>query len=289
MKLQAYIAISFVGLLVQGCSLAILGEDIERTDLSSLEVGATREEVEAVLGKPISNEPDKLGKIAVNAYDKGASPSPLLTGRDYLDCWGILNIFCEPILTPIALFRRQELYESQQGQLGIHYGPDDTVMDVIVGEYDLPASYWETLSRAVCGDPDAQYRVGDAFEFGRGVRASDVEAYKWYTIAASRDNRLAARVKDLLVDKMSPDRITTAEKLVAEWESGCRKERGAAAAAPRRSQGELRRESSGRILPVTRLASPHEQPLVAPQVVHFMHVPLRTSVKLPQSLQESPS
>ena len=33
MKLQAYIAISFVGLLVQGCSLAILGEDIERTDL----------------------------------------------------------------------------------------------------------------------------------------------------------------------------------------------------------------------------------------------------------------
>ncbi len=41
--------------------------------------------------------------------------------------------------------------------------------------------------------------------------------------------------------------------------------------------------------PVTRLASPHEQPLVAPQVVHFRHVPLRTSVKLPQSLQESPS
>jgi len=33
MKLQAYIAISFVGLLVRGCSLAILGEDIERTDL----------------------------------------------------------------------------------------------------------------------------------------------------------------------------------------------------------------------------------------------------------------
>ena len=288
MKLLAYIAISFVGLLVQGCSLAILGEDIERTDLSSLKVGATREEVESVLGKPISNEPDKRGKIAVYAYDKGASTSPVVTGRGYLECWGILNIFCEPILTPIALFRRQELYESQQGQLGIHYGPDDTVMDVIIGEYDLRASYWETLGRAVCGDSDAQYRVGDAFESGRGVRASAVEAYKWYTIADSGDNPLAARVKDLLVEKMSPDQITTAERLVAEWEPGCRKERGAAAAAPRRSQGELR-ESSGRMLPVTRLASLHEQPLVAPQVVHFRHVPLRTSVKLPQSLQESPS
>ena len=32
-----------------------------------------------------------------------------------------------------------------------------------------------------------------------------------------------------------------------------------------------------------------EQPLVAPQVAHFMQVPLRTSVKLPQSPQASPS
>lgn len=31
------------------------------------------------------------------------------------------------------------------------------------------------------------------------------------------------------------------------------------------------------------------QPLVAPQVSHFMQVPLRTSVKFPQSPQESPS
>ncbi len=218
MKLPAYIAISFVGLLVPGCSLAILGEDIERTDLSALELGATREEVESVLGKPISREPDKLGKIAVYAYDKGAPSSPVMTGRDYLECWGLLNIFCEPILTPIALVKRQELYESQQGQLGIHYGPDDTVMDVIIGEYGLRASDWETLSRAVCGDPDAQYQVGDAFESGRGVRASDVEAYKWYTFAASGDNPLAARVKDLLVEKMSPDRIATAERRVAEWQ-----------------------------------------------------------------------
>jgi len=33
----------------------------------------------------------------------------------------------------------------------------------------------------------------------------------------------------------------------------------------------------------------HEQPLVAPQVLHFRQVPLRTSVKLPHSPQGSPS
>ena len=91
-------------------------------------------------------------------------------------------------------------------------------MDVIIAAYDLKAPFWETLSRAVCGDSDAQYRVGDAFETGRGVSARDVEAYKWYTVAASGDNRLAALVKDLLVEKMATDQITKAEGLVAGWE-----------------------------------------------------------------------
>jgi hypothetical protein len=218
MKLPAYIAILCMSMLVQGCSLAILGEDIEPTDLSSLKVGAPREVVETVLGKPTSNEINKTGNIAVYLYDKGASGTPVLTGRGYLECWGVLNIFCEPILTPIALFRRQEMYELQQGQVGIHYGANDTVMDVIIGEYGLRAPFWETLRHAVCGDSDAQYRVGDAFESGRGIRVSDVEAYKWYTISASGDNPLAARVKDLLVEKMSADQIIKAKTLVAEWE-----------------------------------------------------------------------
>jgi hypothetical protein len=33
----------------------------------------------------------------------------------------------------------------------------------------------------------------------------------------------------------------------------------------------------------------YEQPLVAPHVMHFMHVPLRVSVKFPHSSHESPS
>jgi hypothetical protein len=34
---------------------------------------------------------------------------------------------------------------------------------------------------------------------------------------------------------------------------------------------------------------PYEQPVVLPQVSHFMQVPLRTSVKLPHSEHISPS
>jgi hypothetical protein len=36
-------------------------------------------------------------------------------------------------------------------------------------------------------------------------------------------------------------------------------------------------------------AARHEHPDVDPQVLHFKHVPLRTRVKLPHSLQASPS
>ena len=65
MKFLTYLAILCLSLLVQGCSLAILGEDFEPTDLSSLKVGASREEVESLLGKPVSNVPDKIEHIAV--------------------------------------------------------------------------------------------------------------------------------------------------------------------------------------------------------------------------------
>jgi hypothetical protein len=42
--------------------------------------------------------------------------------------------------------------------------------------------------------------------------------------------------------------------------------------------------------PLGRPAKPRqEHPVVLPQVTHFKHVPFRTSVKLPHSLQESPS
>ena len=49
--------------------------------------------------------------------------------------------------------------------------------------------------------------------------------------------------------------------------------------------------AAGAEIPATYATSnaDHEHPLVDPQVSHFRQVPLRTSVKLPHSPQESPS
>ncbi len=50
------------------------------------------------------------------------------------------------------------------------------------------------------------------------------------------------------------------------------------------------RTRPGTLPPATRRGpETHEHPLVAPQVLHFMQVPLRTSVKFPHSPQASPS
>ena len=47
--------------------------------------------------------------------------------------------------------------------------------------------------------------------------------------------------------------------------------------------------SLGLMVPRLRAPPRHEHPVVLPQVLHFMQVPLRTSVKLPHSPQASPS
>lgn len=60
-------------------------------------------------------------------------------------------------------------------------------------------------------------------------------------------------------------------------------------ADPEVSQGEHNYESATPPSSTSDARLSHEQPLVAPQVVHFMHVPLRTRVKLPHSPQASPS
>lgn len=68
-----------------------------------------------------------------------------------------------------------------------------------------------------------------------------------------------------------------------------RKIPGAAAASARKSLHRENSDHSHRWLVRDDTRRRHEQPEVDPQVVHFMHVPLRTRVKLPQSPQASPS
>ena len=118
-----------VVVLSQGCSMAIMGTDFEPTDRSSIRIGATRAAVENVLGAADKSEATGAGKIAIYTYDKGAPAGSLYTARDYMECMALLNIFCEVLMTPMALSERHDLYQSQRGLIKIIYGPDETIVE----------------------------------------------------------------------------------------------------------------------------------------------------------------
>ena len=54
----------------------------------------------------------------------------------------------------------------------------------VSAEAGLTAEVQALLAKAMAGDPLAQYRVGVAYDYGRGAPADPVVAMKWYRTAA---------------------------------------------------------------------------------------------------------
>ena len=67
------------------------------------------------------------------------------------------------------------------------------------------------------GHPRAQYVVGNAYESGVGVARDPVLAYMWFHLAAAQGDPDAAKARDMVAAKMTPDQITEAQRLAREW------------------------------------------------------------------------
>jgi TPR repeat protein len=77
-----------------------------------------------------------------------------------------------------------------------------------------PKAETDDRSRALQGDPAAQYRLGEQYENGRGVSQNNFQAYYWYS-AAVRGGNTAARVKkEEMAARLQPAEIQQADKLV---------------------------------------------------------------------------
>jgi hypothetical protein len=126
MKSLAPAVLLCAGILVQGCSIAIRAKDIEPTDLSSLEIGATRAAIEGVLGEPIAHQAMPTGTVATYRYDGGSQGESWFDPKN-MDYVGFYGPFLEPILTPIALSEWQKRIEGQTGYIMIVYGMGEAV------------------------------------------------------------------------------------------------------------------------------------------------------------------
>ena len=72
------------------------------------------------------------------------------------------------------------------------------------------------------GNAPAQNLLGAMYAEGKGVRQDYVQAHMWFNLSASRATDvqirdLAAKQRDQLAAKMTPDQIAEAQRLAREW------------------------------------------------------------------------
>ncbi|MBI3901618.1 MAG: sel1 repeat family protein [Nitrosomonadales bacterium] len=91
-----------------------------------------------------------------------------------------------------------------------------------IGKNNFPRNFkaaaaWYTKA-ADQGMVAAQLALGNMYENGIGVH-SLVQAYKWYSLAASAGNEAGKTNKKLVEKKLDPDLLQEAQDLVQEWQA----------------------------------------------------------------------
>ena len=85
-----------------------------------------------------------------------------------------------------------------------------------VPENDVEAVKWYRLA-AEQGEASAQFALGVMYLEGSGVPESLVHAFAWWDLAAAQGDKNAAKLKDPARELMSDEQIAEAQKLFSEW------------------------------------------------------------------------
>jgi len=98
--------------------------------------------------------------------------------------------------------------------------PEETDFEVGVeawgrGDYDTALREFRLLAEQ--GHAQAQVNLGIMSSQGQGVPKDDVQAYRWYTLAAGQGDDLAEKFKDHLEKSMTLDQLAEAQRLAREW------------------------------------------------------------------------
>ena len=85
----------------------------------------------------------------------------------------------------------------------------------------VPHSYTDAAQwyrrAAEQGYSAAQYNLGTMYTYGQGVSKDYVQAHIWHSLAADAGDPDAARERDMLTRRMTPEQRAEAERLVVEW------------------------------------------------------------------------
>jgi len=106
-----------------------------------------------------------------------------------------------------------------QTNLGFEYAEGRGVPQ----DYSEALKWWRQAAEQ--DEPKAQYNLGVMYEAGQGAPQDYVQAHKWFSLAAlrfsaaSEEEKLdaAAKYRDVVAAKMTPDQIAEAQRLAREW------------------------------------------------------------------------
>ena len=83
------------------------------------------------------------------------------------------------------------------------------------GDYATAMKEWRPLAEQ--GNANAQYNLGVMYANGNGVPQDDVEAVKWYRLAADQGDADARGNKEIVEKKMTKQQIAEGQRLSREW------------------------------------------------------------------------
>lgn len=81
----------------------------------------------------------------------------------------------------------------------------------------------EIMNAAQQGDTEAQQDLGLMYAKGQGVKKNDIKAYVWSSLAAAQGEESAAKHRDVLAERFTPDQLRQAQTLAAELQASIHK------------------------------------------------------------------
>lgn len=88
----------------------------------------------------------------------------------------------------------------------------------------VPQDYAEAakwlLKAADQGDPMSQLGIALMYDHGDGVPQNFEEAYFWVNLAATNQVPTASAYRDSLIQKLTPDQLTSAQRRAKDWKPG---------------------------------------------------------------------
>ena len=82
--------------------------------------------------------------------------------------------------------------------------------------YVTAMKLWRPLAEA--GNPEAQANIGVLYRDAQGVPSGRaVDAYVWFSLAATGGNKQAAAERDILARTMTAEQVAEGKRRVGEW------------------------------------------------------------------------